>query len=187
MTENIFLSHLNRSIKENVMISVFSNENEPDKCSTGFIETISDEQFVMKHVTPNGKYDGYAIRKLDDIFRIDFNGDYERRLSLLYNLQNQSHRDFFVGKVKKENNLFSEALLASQKTNIVVNVCIDETESQEDIVGFVKRVKGSEVVISRVSFEGSDDGESIFTIKDIVKMNIDAEDERMFTVLFNSK
>lgn len=104
---------------------------------------------------------GYVIRKLDNIFRVDVNGQYEQRLSLLYKLQKQQHEDFFKDKVVKESNLFREALIVAKNNGLVVRVCIDETETQEDIAGFVMAVGDSEAVISTISFDGFDNGKKI--------------------------
>lgn len=184
--DNNFIAHLRRSMHETAMISVYSNINEPDKCSVGIVEAVADEHFIMKHVTPNGLYDGYVIRRLDQIFRLDFNGQYEQRLELLYKLQNQRHQNFFKNKIKMSN-FCADVLLMAQKSNFIVSVCIDETETQDDIVGFVNHVKDTESIISRISFEGLEDGESVFLIDDVVKINCDSEDERVLELLFNAK
>lgn len=184
MGESIILSTLNDSLKERIIVSVFSNRNNPESCAVGFIEKISDEQVVIKHVTSTGLYDGYAIRRLNDIFRVDINGQYEKRLLKLYNVQNQEHPNII--KTKKEANLFKEVLTVAQNLKLVVSVCIDETEEQEDIVGWVKDFGDKEVIIKQISFEGLDDGESAFYIEDIVKINCDSNDERVLGML-NSK
>ena len=64
--ENI--NTLLRAKKEKVLIvSIYSNWNEPEKCAVGFVEDISDEQISLKHITPHGLNDGYVIRRLDDV------------------------------------------------------------------------------------------------------------------------
>lgn len=183
MEGNHILLYLERSKKKGVMVSAFSNRHQPDKCSTGFIEEISNEQFIMKHVAPEGVYDGYIIRRINDIFRIDFNGKYEKRLALLYNLQVQHHKGTLKNKLNEDSNLFIAALVFAQNNNLIVRVCIDETEMQEDIVGFVKKVHDN-VIISRITNEGLADGESIFRTSDIIKINIDSSDEKILKLLW---
>ena len=179
--ENI--SSLLRAKKEGFVVSIYSNWNEPEKCSVGFVEDISNDQIILKHITPHGLNDGYAIRKRDDVFRVDLNGQYEKRLLTLYNLQGQKHINLLQNKTDKDSNLFKEALLSAQKLNMVINACIDETEAQESIVGWVKEVNNDEVVISQISFDGLDDGESIIFIANIVKINCDSLDERVMGLL----
>lgn len=177
---------LKRSIKESLMISIFSNGYQPEKCSVGFVEKLSNEQVLVKHVTQEGLYDGFIIRKLKDIFRIDIDGQYERRLALLYNIQNQSHLDYFEQIVKKNSNLFKIALEVSKKRNLFVRISIDETEAQEDIIGLVKEVNKKEAVISKISLDGLNDGECFFFIDDIVKMNCDSVEEKALELLYKA-
>lgn len=86
-----------------------------------------------------------------------------------------------------KNHLFKESLEIAQRRNAVVTVCIDETESQDEIKGFVKSVNSRGVTISRISHDGSDDGESTFFSDDIVKINCDTIDEKILKLLFDHR
>ncbi len=185
MEKNNILSVLNRSHKDGLMVSVYSNRYQPEMCSVGFIDSLSAGQFIMKHVTPEGIYDGYIIRRIEDVFRVDVNGEYERRLELLYNLQKQKHQDFFKKKANQKPNLFKESLVIAQKKKLIVTICIDETDSQDNIVGFVKDVNPNGITISRISSNGLDDGESTFLIEDVIKINCDSSDERIIKLLYS--
>ncbi|MGC4379156.1 hypothetical protein WD019_19885 [Fictibacillus sp. Mic-4] len=183
-----FISIFERSIKKKEVLSTYLNQFDPEKCSVGFIESISSEQFIMKHVTPEGMSDGYIVRKLEDVFRIDSNGEYEKRIKLLYTLQNQKHEDFTdKNTISGNTNLFKESLMIAKKKDLIVSVCIDETETQDDIIGFVKDVNSEEVTISRISFEGFSDGESTFYLEDINKLNCDTSDEKIIKLLYNHR
>lgn len=187
MEKNQILSVLKRSFEKGIIVSVYSNRYEPGASSAGFIDAISEEQFVMKHVTPEGISDGYIIRRMEDVFRIDIEGEYEQRLQLLYTLQKQKHEDFINKLTMQGSNLFKKTLEIAQKKNLMVTICIDETEDQDSIVGFVKNVNSKEATISRVSFNGLSDGESTFFIEDVVKINCDTVDEKLLKLLFDYK
>jgi hypothetical protein len=180
-------SILKRSIKEGKIISVYTNRYQPEKCSVGFIDSLTSEHFIMKHVTPEGISDGFIVRRIEDIFRVDVDGEYEQRINLLYSLQNQQHQNFVKVDEIRKSNLFKESLLIAQKQKLVVSVCIDDTENQDDIIGYVKDVISNGVTISRISFNGLDDGESSFFIEDIVKLNCDSSDEKILKLLNSYK
>lgn len=187
MEENVIIAALKRSLNEGVMVSVYSSHIEPDKCSIGYIDLISSEHFIMKHVTPDGKSDGYIVRKIEDVFRVDFNGEYEKNLELLYRLQKQQHQQFVKNNKIEEINLFEETLIFAQKNNLVVTICIDETENQDDIVGFVKNINVQGVTISRISLNGLEDGETSVFIEHIIKIDCDTIDEKKYMLLFAHK
>ncbi|SHF13925.1 hypothetical protein SAMN05444392_10882 [Seinonella peptonophila] len=179
------LSRLEQSIKDTEVVNVFSNQYEPNAASVGFIDQLSENQFLMKHITPEGLSDGYMIRRIDDIFRVDLNGEYEQRLRLLYDLRNQHHEDFIQISVDSQTNLFREALMVAQKKNLIVSICIDEAEEQADITGFVKHINMEEICISKVSFNGLEDGESFLYVKDLVKLNCDTTEEKLLKVVYD--
>ena len=183
MENNFILKTIEKSLNENLIVSIFSNRNAPEKCICGFIDAISDEQFILKHITVDGFYDGYHIRKIDDIFRVDINGNYEDRLKYLYEYRKQSHEDFLKGNANSDSNLFKIGLLTAKRLNMVVRVCIDDTEEQDDIVGWVNNISETEVVISNISNSGENEGESIFYIKDIVKIACDTDNESVLGIL----
>lgn len=186
MENSNIIIFLKRSMSQNVIVSVFSDREQPDKCSVGYIDTIAEEQVLIKHVTPTGMVDGFMIRRLEDVFRVDIDGQYEQKIQQLYTLQGQCHQMLFTNQVKNDSNLFKEALANSQKLAIVVNICIDETESQDSIIGFVKEISDNEVVVSRISDNGLADGESVILLDDIIKLNCDSDDEHILKLLYQS-
>lgn len=183
MENNFILETIKKSLNQNLIVSIFTNRNTPGNCICGFIDEISDEQFVLKHISVDGFYDGYHIRKIDDIFRVDINGKYEDRLQYLYEYRKQSHMDFLKGKATSDTNLFKEGLLTAKIFKMVVRVSIDETEEQDDIVGWVNNITETEVIISNISSSGENEGESIFYIKDIVKIAFDTKNESVLGIL----
>ena len=184
------LAELNRAMKENLLVSIYTNQWEPDYFSTGFVDAISDQEVVLSHVTPDGLYDGYIVRKLDDLFRVDIGGLYEQRLYLLYTLQKQSHLKLIKKRKTGDANLFQEVLLCARKQNYVVSLCIDETDTQDGITGWISEVSDDEVIIAKISYEGHNDGFSIVPMNQISKINCDTTDERVIKILnnyYNSK
>ncbi len=179
------LAELNRAMKENLLVSIYTNQWKPDYFSTGFVNAISDQEVVLNHVTPDGLYDGYIVRKLGDLFRVDIGGLYEQRLYLLYTLQKQSHLKLIKKRKTGDANLFREVLLSARKQNYVVSLCIDEAETQNGITGWISEVFDNEVVIAKISYEGDNDGFSIVPMNRISKINCNTTDERVIKILSN--
>jgi hypothetical protein len=182
-----FLQKLKTLAKKNKVVSIFSNRNNPDIWSSGFIKSITKEDIILKHISPNGEYDGFLARRLDNIYRVDFDGIYEQRLVKLYKLRKQNHNNSFIEKENSTDDLFLELLEVAKNSNFVVTISIDETGLQENIIGFVKEINEDRmVVISKVSFEGFYDGEATFYLDDIVLINCDTSDEVPYKLLFKN-
>lgn len=184
MQDSSIMFFLKRSLINKTFASVFTNSEQPDKCSVGFVGALTEGHVLINHVTYTGLSDGFAIRRVEDIFRIDFDGQYEQKLEKLYFLQKQFHQELITSPISNEINLFKEVLVNSQRSGRVVDICIDYTESQEDVIGRVKEVNDIEVVISRISQEGKDDGESVLFLNDIIKLNCDSQDEHILQLLY---
>lgn len=183
MVESRMIMALKKAIKDCSVVSVFSNRCAPDKCSVGLIERVTDKQVLIKHITEYGMYDGYIIRRLEDVFRVDISGQYEKRLYRLYKLHGQKHDNLLTNRIGKQYDLFREALIAAQREKYAVSINIDDTGEQDDITGWVRDISEEEASVSKITFDGDEDGESIFALSDIVKLNCDCEDERTYALL----
>lgn len=165
------------------LVSLYENWDEPHLCVTGIVDCFTKEQVLIKHLTRCGEYDGYAVRKTDNIFRVDFDGIYEQKLERLYHLQKKHHISKIIKSVNDDTNLFVLTMTVALKYGWVVNLSIDDSDRQESIIGWVKKVEDDSVLISQITSEGSDDGQTAIFIKDIDRMYCDTDDERAMGVL----
>ena len=182
--DNDFFKKLKVLENNGQIVSIFTDKNNANTWSSGFIEAISEEHIVLKHISPEGRYDGFIARRLNSNYRLDFDGIYEQRLLKLYKIQKQSHGPFIIDKEQIGVNLFKEVLQSAKSTNYVVTICIDEDVEQEDIIGFVKEINDKTILISKISYEGIYDGESIFYLKDIISINCNTSDEIIYKLLY---
>lgn len=58
---------------------------------------ISESHFLLAHISPQGIYDGFIVKSLENVFEIKYDGKYEKKISNLYQLQNQSHKKVECG------------------------------------------------------------------------------------------
>ena len=56
--------------------------NKEDNCAhlTGFVLFYNAQEIVVAHITPRGEYDGYVYNKLEDLYRIEYHGNYEKKI-----------------------------------------------------------------------------------------------------------
>lgn len=176
---NAFLDYLREN--NDVFVSIFCDQEEPRLCNTGIVEFISDEEILLKHYTKNGVYDGYAVIKASEVYRIDIDGIYEKKIQELSTFHKKKHSKNLFGnkKISKEHFLFGVLLKISKQKKWIVNFSIDETEEQDSIVGMVSNIKNDLVEIQKLNQDGAADGKSIVSIYDIRKMYCDSEDERL--------
>lgn len=188
MENNLLFDSLRSSQKERKIISVFSDEAEPENCSCGYIVKLSNSQFLMQSISPEGSSDGYIVRKTDDIFRVDFEGVYEKKIGLLYKLRNQTHSNSLDhSNITVNSNLFYEVLMDAKERKLVVSISLDA--DQDSITGFVKNIDYHSLTASilKLTEQGEKDGTTLFSIEDVEKLDYDTSDEKTLQLLFNFK
>lgn len=173
---------LDKAIREEKVVSVFTDWTNKTKCSVGFIYTYDKNTVVIQHLTCDGEEDGYAWRKIEDIYRIDLCGKYEVKLKKLYKFKNQKHCELF-SNIKFNSNLLQIIYCAEEKSKIV-EVSIDIDNEQELIVGFINCIIEDKIIeIYRVDDYGELDGATIINIEDIISLNFDSKDSKNLLIL----
>lgn len=80
------LKSLNYCYKNKKAVSLFCNRNDTEQHLTGFIGKVNDSEVLIYHITNCGYYDGYILKRIDDIFRIDYEGEYEKKFKCCMNI-----------------------------------------------------------------------------------------------------
>jgi hypothetical protein len=182
MSELSIKNMLNEAHSKKEVISIFTDKDQTDKCSTGYILAISKEQIILNHLSSRGCYDGYVLRNTDYIYRVDIDTDYESRLATLYNKQGQNHPKIIETK-KLNTNLLYKLLNASKCKNLFVSLGIDADNHQEDIVGRISSVNNQCVSVARASSSGLQSGTSFVFLRDIQFVNCDTESEQLLSLM----
>lgn len=160
--------------KNGSVVSVFTNKFCPENCCVGFV-AYHDDGVIIKHLTSTGINDGFYWRRVCDIYRLDLDGNYETDLKQLYFLQEQTHDLIEV----QENSLITLLKYASENQKIA-EICIDETETQENIIGIPEYDSTSNCLkINRTDGLHNENGITFISIDDIVKLSVDAQENRI--------
>lgn len=176
---------LKRACEEHLVASVYPNADESDHFSAGFVECISNEHVLLQSISTAGLYDGYVLRRMDQIFRVNTDGEYENRLRLLYEIQAQTHKPLTSQQSEENRNLLVEVLENSIAHHLVVGIGL--SNGADDINGWVKEISDSHVTISNISYYGNPDGMTTILLSDIDLINCDTDDEIALRLLNESK
>lgn len=175
------------SIIENLIntkqvVSVFTDINDRAKCSVGFIERYDNLAILIKHLDSHGESDGYAWRKKENIYRIDINGIYEKKLEKLYNLKNEKHNEII--QQVADNDILVDIINNSIINNKILEISLDEYNEQELIIGIAKKINNNEyLVIDKINDIGEINGITVVNLDDIVNLNFDSKDGRDIMLL----
>jgi hypothetical protein len=168
-------------IGKDEIIAVFCEPNDDYSNVYGFANQIDDNYFVSNEISTRGKYDGYMLRKTEDIFRIDCGSYYEVSLRKVAKSLNIKHREIPVG-----NNVFMNYIRFAKDSKLVVGVCVNEY-GRYDITGYIEGIdeEAETLTIQIISHnkEGAFDGFTIVAFDEVLRMCCDSEGDRFLQTL----
>jgi len=161
------------------IISVFCNPEDNYSAVVGFAAAADDDYFVLKSVSTAGTYDGYVLRKKDQIFRVDQKTAYENNLLKLYTHYEQSHACMGI-----EGELLPGFLAFAKNRRLVAGIGAKDY-STSSVRGFIETIDAENETVSLhvINDDGAFDGYVDISFASIVRMSVDCEKEQSMKIL----
>lgn len=155
--------------ENNKVASFYFDKENNEKHLTGYICYYNESEFLVAHITPRGEYDGFILNKIDNVYRIDYDSEYEFKIQKLYKLKEQSHPEI---RFNEEEILYTLLDFAFKNNHLVT------VELQNDqVTGEVNRYDDY-ICLNVVNDYGKDDGISIIEIDEIITFSCDTDREQ---------
>lgn len=154
---------------QNKVVSLYCDRENIEKHLTGYICSYNEDEILISHITPSGYYDGFILKHIKDIFRIDYDGEYERKIEKLYNLKEQSH---YKISIYSESILYPILEYAKENSHIV---CLELQNN--NISGFVNEISDF-IHLKVIDDYGLENGISVIDIDEVITISVDTEDEQ---------
>ena len=174
----MLLEILEKSEKENKIISIYNNKFETNKFSVGYIINYDKTYYIMARISPYGEYDGYELGMVNDIYKIEYDGKYENKIKKLYDYKNQSHNML----EKSGENLIYEFLNFVKDKELVISVELCDSNLC-DAQGYVKKVSIDNIEIDLIDEYGYNDGITDIDLKTVTSIVCDSNDETILKIL----
>ena len=156
----------------------FYSGNEGSFCC-GRIMAVDDRFFAFQSFDPYGRYDGYDVREISDIYEIAVDTKYLKAL------------DIFIGESKPEplciqsDCIVKEILALSYKNKEAVTLDVDNTEELQ--IGIVTDIYETRIEINLFNEYGEPDGVASINMDDILSVRYNSLDERKIEKLVLAK
>jgi hypothetical protein len=163
------------------LITIRTDHENADKCSLGHLLSFNDKTVSIKSYNANGQIDGVFTINTTDLYGIDLDDQYARKLEARIKNQETIYADsplpsFFSDGDVNLQKLLEKAIESNQL--IHVNFYRDI-----GLYGYIKEMNETEFVIEVYDSYGRPDGISVFLIDDIKNINWDDEVTRMVELL----
>ena len=80
---------------QGALASVYTDPEDPEGFSAGFVEAVDGQHVLMCDLSPWGQIDGWRVRRNQDVIQVLAGEEYEQRLAMLLAYHKQHHRCLF--------------------------------------------------------------------------------------------
>lgn len=120
-----------------------------DGFACGYIIAADDEYVLINSISPEGRFDGLALGRIDDIVTIISCSQYIKKIELLYRANVSEH-----AKIHITDNLLLDLITYSNSNNIMITVDCDCTKH----TGYIKDINDEFIVLELYDQYGRKDG-----------------------------
>lgn len=159
--------------KNKELVCVYSDTTDPESFSAGYITGVTDENMIIFHLTPKGKYDGYILLSIDNIFLMEYNTKYSKKLQKISDSLLNNDIVYF-----ESDDLKLSLLEYARENNFIIEVQLINS-GINDVIGKVAIVEDGLVKIDRYNEYGESDGQAVFNISNITRLVCDSEEDQI--------
>ena len=179
--DNSIINTLQMIKNMDLLALIYSDPENTDSFSAGYISCIFSDDIIINHITSYGRYDGFVVKRIEDIYRIETKSKYCTKLSKLAKQYNNLYDSI---SIHNDSGILSLLWFALKKEKYVsIGLCDNDLV---DFSGKVISVDSKTVKVQSYDEYGDSDGENVFSIEDITFVSCDGEDENMLMILSNN-
>ena len=168
-----FYNVLLRARESETPVALYTNIEQPRAFLAGWVEAVSTDHVVLRHLSPEGRYDGYVLKYLESIFRVDTEGRYLERLSFLFEARKQAFPiKNLISTFDEQSNLIVEMLLGAQREDLLATI---EVAAEDVDNGAVKAVDLDTMTLEVLDYYGIIDREATIHLEAISEVRVDSD------------
>lgn len=171
-------NYMIKCIESREVVSIFCDADNPGTHLTGIIDSINDDELLIRHISPNGYYDGFVLVHVSDIFRIDYGGAYEGKIQKLYLLRKQVHP-----KLVQTETLYDSLLRFCKEQNKIVSFELPNCALRGNLINYSYEY----IHMLLVDENGRYDGETVVSSDEIISIAVDTTVEQNILILLSSE
>ncbi len=145
---------LNNLMEEKTLTAFYTNRDESDKFSVGYVYALETDTIIIINIGIHGEFDGFTLERIEDIFKIETDTLYLRKIKMLLDCDVQSQNLEITGE------LLEDILKYAKNNNHIVMIRIEGTD--DSIVGFVLKISDTIISVKQINEYGEYDGICLF-------------------------
>lgn len=164
--------------KNNEIISIYVDLEDINAVYTGYVYDVDENYLVLYNLAEKGIYDGHILFRLKDIFRVDYDTEYES----FFKNENNNEASLECDVVINDNFMLS-FLKYSKENYKAISICIEEVPNTT-ITGICEEYDDI-VCLSMFDEYGNYEGKTCININDVSRVYLDTDYEKTVNQLIN--
>ena len=186
MSDNLFREMLIEARRDKRLVCVFRDPSDLRCFVVGFVAAVSEGDYTLQQVDPDGNLDGFDIGSIDDIIEIRTESRYARQITLLMEEKGETTKNQVEGWSGRPNpeSCLEEVLRQALKDKLVVNLLVATGDDELRFYGLVRGLTETHAKVDVLTDDGEPDGTTVIRLDDIAGLQVNTRDERK-VALFN--
>lgn len=168
------------------LVCVFRDPSDLRRFAVGFVVAVSDNDYTLQQIDPDGNPDGLDIGSIDDIIEISKESRYARQIALLMENKAEPANDKKNGWDGRPNpdSCLEDVMRRALTDQLVVNLLVATGDDELRFYGIVRELTETHTKIDVLTDDGEPDGTTVIRLDDIAGLQVNTRDERK-VALFN--
>lgn len=160
--------------------SFYTNFEKQDCFHFGKIIALNENNAAIQLLDTDGQDDGVMIIDVNNIFRVELDGQYYNKMRKLFSLEEIVDYDF---KIEKGDDIIKAVLSHAALNKVIVSIELCES-GYNNIVGFVLEINGNECKVLLIDDYGEEDGHTYFSTDCISSIAYSRKEEKIIQLLY---
>lgn len=168
--------------EKNKAVSFYFDNGDRLQHLVGFIQKFNDSEILIAHISSHGFYDGFILKHIEDLKRIEYDGEYENKVHTLYALKNQEHLviDTFI---ENEEYILDPVLEFAEKNELVISFECEDTV----LSGLIDSFEENLLHLIILNDFGKKSGIAVIDLCEVSTISLDTDDEQDLLLLYKNK
>ena len=172
------INSIDYCFRNKIVASFYCDDGNRQNLCVGYIEKFNDSEILLSHISPHGNYDGFILKHIEDVRRIDYGGNYEKKVKKLYKLKKQTHDVIQTFNPDDDEILYSLLDFAKQNDYIV-----SFEFAENSISGIINGYTDDVIYLDVIDNYGAENGISIINANEILSVAVDTDHEQDLKLL----
>lgn len=172
------LRKLSSYIKSDVLLSLYTNVDEPDIFTLGYLLEIDENNVLINMVDRHGEEIGFYLVNSDDIYNFEHDKMYSGKIEKLFRLKNQKRK--YIAKT--ESNPMETFLKYTFDNHLLIQV-----NGGDYYIGYIKDYSNHVLTLNRIDNYGDDMGFSSLDMNNVNSLKCETKSLKDIELFINSK